>query len=209
MAQPTIKLHYFPLRGRGETSRLVLHAANREFVDDRIQFADWSALKPKTPFGSLPYLEVGDEAFGQAQAIASYLARENNLYGSSNLDALKIEQIQGLREDLFVEELKVWKENDEAKKAEMTKNMNEVVYPKFLAYFERLIKDNQTKTNSKFTAGDKLSLADIIVFEGTETLRQKNSALLDQYPVVKEVNVLVASQESIKKYLDQRPVLSL
>ncbi|KAK3796708.1 hypothetical protein RRG08_037473 [Elysia crispata] len=112
----TIKLHYFPLRCRAEVARLVLHAAKRDFVDNEIQFADWPALKPKTPFGSLPYMEVGDEAFGQGQAIASYLAREVGLYGSTNMDALKIEQLQQLREDLVVEEVKAWAEKDEAKK---------------------------------------------------------------------------------------------
>ncbi|GFS22902.1 glutathione S-transferase [Elysia marginata] len=46
MAQPSYKLHYFPLRGRGEVPRLVLHYAKKDFLDDRIAPADWPAQKP-------------------------------------------------------------------------------------------------------------------------------------------------------------------
>ncbi|RUS71653.1 hypothetical protein EGW08_020593 [Elysia chlorotica] len=204
MAQQPIKLHYFPLRGRAEVPRLVLHYAKKEFTDNRIAPADWGTLKPKTPFGSLPYLEVGNEAFGQSMAIASYVARESGLYGSNNIDALKIDQILQLREDLIIEEVKVWKEKDPAKNAEMTKNMNENVYPKILGNFEKLVKANQTKTGSKYAVGDKLTLADIILFEGTVTACQKDPSILDKYPAVKSVATLVAGLDGIKQYLANR-----
>ena len=37
--------------------------------------------------------------------------------GSNNIEALKIEQLQQFREDLLIEEVKAWKEKDEAQKA--------------------------------------------------------------------------------------------
>ena len=43
--------------------------------------------------------------------------------------------------------------------------MNETVYPKFLAYFEKFIKDNQAKSNSKFTVGDKVRTQDSILLK--------------------------------------------
>ncbi|RUS87370.1 hypothetical protein EGW08_004824 [Elysia chlorotica] len=202
----TIKLHYFPVRCRAEVTRLVLHYAKRDFVDHHVTFSDWPAFKPGTPFGSLPYMELGDEVFGQGQAIASYVAREADLYGSSNLDALKIEQLQQLREDLIVEEVNTWSQTDEAKKARFKKRMHEDVYPKFLAQCEKLIKENQAKTESKYTVGDKLSLADFIIFEGTENVRQQNASLLDGYPRVKAVSALVAALDNLKDYLAKRPV---
>ncbi|KAK3796712.1 hypothetical protein RRG08_037477 [Elysia crispata] len=204
MAQTPIKLHYFPLRGRGEVSRLVLHYAKKDFVDDRINPADWATHKPKTPFGNLPYLEIGNEAFGQSMAIFSYLAREAGLYGTSNIEALKIEQIAQLREDLLTEEIKVWKEKDAAKNAEMTKNMNENVYPKVFGNFEKLAKENQSKAGSKYSVGKQLTLADIILFEGTVTASQKDPTVLDKYPTVKGVAALVADVDGIKQYLAKR-----
>ena len=58
------KLTYFAIRGRGEPIRLLLVEAGQEFTDERVQFADWPALKPSTPFGQLPVLEVQHEGRG-------------------------------------------------------------------------------------------------------------------------------------------------
>ena len=54
------KLTYFNLRGRGEIARLIFAAAGQEYQDNRVEFAAWPTIKPTTPFGSLPYLDVVD-----------------------------------------------------------------------------------------------------------------------------------------------------
>jgi hypothetical protein len=43
---------------RGEECRLALHLAGLDFDDVRVAQADWPALKPATPFGGLPVLEL-------------------------------------------------------------------------------------------------------------------------------------------------------
>ena len=49
------KLTYFDAPvSRGEECRLALHIAGIDFEDDRIKGPDWPALKPKTPYGSMP-----------------------------------------------------------------------------------------------------------------------------------------------------------
>ena len=64
MSKP--KLIYFDAPvSRGEECRLALHLSGVDFEDVRIASGDWPALKPKTPFGSLPVLELpGSCAFG-------------------------------------------------------------------------------------------------------------------------------------------------
>ncbi|CAL1536990.1 unnamed protein product [Lymnaea stagnalis] len=200
----SLKLSYFDLRGRAETSRLVLHAAKKKFHDNRVAFSDWGNLKPKTPFGSLPVLEVDGQQFAQGMALAAFLARENGLYGSSNLEGLAIDQIHVLREDLIVEEINLFKEKDATKKAELVKTMTETVYPRFLAYFNKLIEENKEKTKSKFAVGTKLSLADIVIFEGTTSVSQTNPELVDKYPAVKALRSTVSEVEGIKQYLESR-----
>merc|ERR1712088_721156 len=59
---PKVKLTYFNLRGRAEPSRLLLAYGGIKFEDCRLTPAfedpkEWSELKPKTPYGSLPLLE--------------------------------------------------------------------------------------------------------------------------------------------------------
>ena len=67
------KLTYFNARGRAEIIRLIFAFAKQEYVDERIEFKDWPALKPRTPLGQLPYLEIKDGAkeiyLGQSMTI--------------------------------------------------------------------------------------------------------------------------------------------
>ena len=78
-------LNYFNGRGRAELTRLIFAAAGAKFTDKRIEFADWPALKEKSPLGQMPYLEVDDHKLPQSIAIARFIAREHGLAGSTNL----------------------------------------------------------------------------------------------------------------------------
>ena len=53
---------YFPLYGRGEYLRIALTASKAKWRDKKVEFQDWPQLKPKTPNGFLPLLEMdGDD----------------------------------------------------------------------------------------------------------------------------------------------------
>uniref|UniRef100_F1LBG7 Glutathione S-transferase 1 n=1 Tax=Ascaris suum TaxID=6253 RepID=F1LBG7_ASCSU len=70
------KLTYFNIRGLGEGARLIFHQAGVEFEDNRLSREDWPSLKPSTPFGQLPLLEVDGEVLAQSTAIFRYLGRK-------------------------------------------------------------------------------------------------------------------------------------
>ena len=40
------KINYFTFKGLGEPVRFMLAYGNVEFVDNRVEFEDWPALKP-------------------------------------------------------------------------------------------------------------------------------------------------------------------
>ena len=46
------------LKGRGEVIRFIFAQAGIEYEDKRIDKKDWPQLKPTTPTGMLPVLEV-------------------------------------------------------------------------------------------------------------------------------------------------------
>jgi len=71
-----------------------------------------------------------------------------------------------------------------------------------LGFLTQLIKENPTK--SGYVVGKKLTLADIIVFAGTETVADQNPAVLDKYPEIKAVRAKVAATDGIKQYLAKR-----
>src|SRR6185436_7226177 len=57
MSKPKVTYFDAPV-SRGEEVRLAFHLAGVEFEDNRIKRDGWPALKPTTPFGSLPLLEL-------------------------------------------------------------------------------------------------------------------------------------------------------
>lgn len=73
---PRYKLTYFDVPGRGRITRYLFLLAGIEFEDNRISFEAWPELKPKTPLGQMPYLDVeGQETIVQSVAIERYVAK--------------------------------------------------------------------------------------------------------------------------------------
>ncbi|RUS85789.1 hypothetical protein EGW08_006418, partial [Elysia chlorotica] len=203
LTMPSYKLNYFDARGRGEVIRLVFAAAGQEFEDNRVSREDWPALKPKTPFGQMPALEVDGEMIAQTGAICNYLAKEFGLYGKSSKETCLIDQIVCLVNDFFMATVKVmYLEKDEAKKAELMVAFKEEECPKYMGYFESLLKKNGTG----FYVGSEVSLADIFVYDLVWNLNSRDPSPfnIDSYPLVKEHQNKIGSLPTIKAYLAAR-----
>ncbi|GMS86627.1 hypothetical protein PENTCL1PPCAC_8802, partial [Pristionchus entomophagus] len=99
------KLIYFDLRGRAESIRQVFAHAGVAFDDVRISRAEWLALKPHTPYGQLPVLEVDGRPIGQSSAILRFLGKQFNLTGRTLLEEARVEMIGDLINE-FYEEIK-------------------------------------------------------------------------------------------------------
>jgi glutathione S-transferase len=95
------KLTYFDVAGsRGEECRLALHLAGVDFEDVRVKFPDWAALKPATPFGSLPLLEwPGHPVLAQSNAILVLIGRQHGLHPKNDFEAARHEAMMGYVED--------------------------------------------------------------------------------------------------------------
>jgi glutathione S-transferase len=96
------KLTYFDApTSRGEECRLALHIAGVAFDDIRLKREEWPALKPTTPFGSLPLLEMpGQPPLGQSNAILALIGRLNGLHPTDLFEAARHEAMMGHVEDL-------------------------------------------------------------------------------------------------------------
>jgi glutathione S-transferase len=199
MANSKIKLTYFDINGRAEIIRLTLTWAGKAFEDIRIPKDQWLAFKPKTPFGQLPFVEIDGKVFGQSLAIAQYFAREFNLYGKTNLDALKIDQFTQLVEDFLQEVAKAFREPDAAKKAEIEKRVKEEIAPKFFANVDKLLNDN----NGRHFVGDAVTLADLVAYDvATGFLKPYTEGALSKFPSIKALVEKVSSNERIKAYAE-------
>ncbi|KAH9495855.1 Glutathione S-transferase 1 [Bulinus truncatus] len=197
----SIKVIYFDLTGRAEILRLLLTYAGKEFEDVRLARDKWPEVKPTTPFGQLPVLEIDGKQKAQSIALAAYLAREFGLYGKSNLDALAIDTVVQLGEDLIQSYARSFRESDPVKKEEIIKEVKTDVGPKFLGFFEKLLQESGTG----FFVGDSITLADIVLFDiATGFLKSTVEDSIDKFPLVKKLLETVGENERIKKYVSER-----
>jgi len=196
-----MKMQYFDGRGRGEILRLLLAKGGKTYEDARVTFPEWPAIKPTTPFGSMPVLTVNGKQYSQGLALAMYLARECGCYGSTNLENLMIDQILMCREDIIVPESKIkLGSGDEAEKKKQFAELEAGVYPKFMGFFNTVIKENKTG----WAVGKKMTLADLIIMDVCEWAVSQKATILDAYPELKANIAKTKSDPKIKAYLAQR-----
>lgn len=197
----SIKVIYFDLTGRAEILRLILHAAGREFEDVRLARDKWPEFKPSTPFGQVPVVEIDGVTYAQTAALASYLAKEFNFYGNNNLEALKIDIVVNLSEDLIQAFAKSFREQDPAKKEEILQEVKKETGPRFLGYFEKMLKD----TGTGFVVGDKVTLADLVIYDiSTGFLKVTVEDSIKDFPLVQKLVETVGEIGGIKKYVASR-----
>ncbi|GFO29430.1 glutathione s-transferase [Plakobranchus ocellatus] len=205
MANSAIKVIYFNLPGRAEAIRLLLTLAGKKFEDVRINLQQWQEMKPTTPCGTIPIIEIDGKRFGQSRAIASYLARELGFYGETNLDGLKIDQIAHIAEDFVLEYgNKYFFVQDPGKKAEGEKVLREQSAPKYLGFFEKFLEEEGTG----FTVGSSLSLGDVVVFDVcTGFLKPLVEESLSKFRFVDTLVTKIGNNERIQGYMSKREAL--
>ncbi len=97
------RLIYFDAAvSRGEECRLALSVAGIDFEDVRVKPADWAAMKPQTPYGGMPILELpGKPPLAHANAILVLIGRRHDLHPKDDFEAARhegmMEHVETLR----------------------------------------------------------------------------------------------------------------
>lgn len=151
---PKLKLTYFDGPWLGEPIRNAFIIGGVEFEDHRVKQDDWMALKPSTPFGSLPILTVDDEkVYSQSDSILRYAGKLTKLYPECPMDAMKVDEILGGAHDLL---LAVMSDRSE----EGTKKALDEGIPRYAGALDKLYAAN---TAGPYVLGDKITIADLKV----------------------------------------------
>ncbi|TMW63435.1 hypothetical protein Poli38472_002376 [Pythium oligandrum] len=198
MSSP-IKLTYLDVTGRAEITRLVFAASGIAFEDKRIGYPDLPALKHTLPLGQVPIIEMGGKTYPQSMAIARYAARIAGLYPTDDLEALNVEVVL----ETLVEVAAgfgeiIWGTPEDAKAAKI-KVWTDDKLPKVFSLIESSIK-------GKFLLGDKLSVADLRLFDlfANSILLAIPDYKLDAYPKVAAVIENVKAVPNVAAYLAKR-----
>lgn len=201
-----IKLFYFDIRGRGEFIRMVLTAGGVNFEDVRITFADWKndpSHKKETPYGQIPYVIYKGKKYGQSIPITSFFAKKLGFLGKTEEDALRQEEVMNLVEDLRVPYIRDWiLSSDEDEKAELVQKMKTELFPRFLDYFEALLKDNG---DQGFFVGNSVMAADMYLYDFLETVLGIDEDALKNFPLLQKLVSNVNTFPALKDYFANRP----
>ncbi|XP_046358198.2 glutathione S-transferase 1-like isoform X2 [Haliotis rufescens] len=185
---PSYKLIYTNSKGRAEVCRLLFALAGQEYEDVRWTSENFLTEKQNLLFGQIPVLEVDGKQYAQ------------RFHGKTSVEQMEVDQVIGIIVDIFNALIKQIHEQDEGKKADIIKQNNETTFPKFVSFFEKILKNN----NTGFYVGDKLGFADVAAFD---TLSQIEAGInIDDFPLVKANKEKVASNERVAKWLQDRPV---
>lgn len=158
MSKPRLTYFDMPV-SRGEECRLALHAGGVDFEDVRIKREDWPALKPTTPFGSLPVFEVeGHAPLAQSNAILVLIGREHGLHPKDNFEAARHEAILSYAEELRTSVGLTMRISDEAEKKKAREGLVATYMPTWGANVEKQIGDGP------FFGGATMNVVDIKLF---------------------------------------------
>jgi len=203
------KLTYFNLYGRGEAVRMMFALAGVEYEDHRIEWAsdDWNALKPKTPFGQLPLLEVDGREFCQSVAITRYLGNKFGFAGKTDLEKLQADMIADCIVDMTNLMEPIFEEADETKKKELWQAYEPKI-DKHLGNLEKMLEANNG--GNGFFVGDSVTWADCIWTGITYWIYyMKYGPTVDKHPKLAGLRSRVEAEPRIAEWVAKRPKAEL
>jgi glutathione S-transferase len=204
------ELYYWPtIQGRGEFVRLALEEAGADYIDvarrgksgmaamTRLLESKRLARPPYAP----PFLKAGKDIIAQTALILFYLGPRLGLAPRDEGARLWTHQLQLTITDLVVHihdthhPISGWLYYEEQKPAAKRRTADFWRYrvPKFLGYFERVLKDN----GGRCMVGRKLTYVDLSLFQIVEGLRYAFPKRMKRFE--KKVPLLVALHDRVAK----------
>lgn len=189
-----VKLHYFPGRGRAETTRWMLAINHIKFENVPIETSEMLlALRAsgKLPFDQMPLLEIEEFNLSQSSAMIRYLARKGEYYGSTEQDAVWCDMIAGAVADFAETSLQAaFQPTKEIAVKALQERFN-----KFGPRFESRLSKNS------LCAGIKLTFADVLLAEAINSYLEWIPDILDKTPFLHDLYKKVITTSGISDYL--------
>jgi prostaglandin-H2 D-isomerase / glutathione transferase len=205
-------LTYFDLPGRGEAIRLALTIGGVAFEDRRIPFKDWGTLKPTTPWGSMPMLDLADgNRIAQQRAVLRMIGVETGLYpaGRDTLTCAKIDELMDAVEDLSPTITSVGRDaptiDEKLAMRQAACQVGGAVYG-ILSRLDQFIAANGKQTGH--AVGDQWTIADLLIYTSCSSLISGSFDgvpvdTLDPFDHIQACRKLVRNHPVVQKYYAQ------
>src|ERR1700750_572538 len=209
------ELYYWPsIQGRGEYVRLALEDAGVAYddvargssgVSTMMRMMEQADLPPFAP----PFLKAGKLLIGQTANILYYLGPRHGLAPKAEAGRLWLHQLQLTIADFVLETHdthhplgpSLYYEDQKAPAKKRTEEFWNERVPKYLGYFEGLLKTN----GGAYLMGRRLTYVDLSLFQIVAGLRyafpQRMAAFEDDIPGLVQLHDRVAARPNIKASL--------
>jgi len=205
---PKIILTYFDIHGgRGEVARLAMAIGGIPFQDRRVSFGDWPKVKPTTPFGGIPVLEVDGRRVAQSNGINRYVGKLAGLYPKDAWQAALCDEAMDAVEDITNLIVATFPIRDETERKAKRQALAGGPIRFYLGALQRQLKER----GGSYFADDRLTVADLKVFVWVRQLRSGNldhipTDLPDHTaPLLVEHHDRVAAHPKVVEYYAGRP----
>jgi len=215
-----IQLTYFNIEGVAEKVRLAFKIGGIEFEDKRINFTEWTAIKPTTPFGQLPIMHVdGCDPIAQSGAMLRMAGKLSKLYPDDAMQAVKVDEIVGLQEDLSAkigvtiyvgmrpETYGYPTDMPQEEKSALQKKLRDPMCAADgdLCKMLKMVEDKLAKTGTGYFVGDKPTIADCAFLPVCRQLRSGRmdfipTDILDKYPKIVEFEAKMMALPAVKSH---------
>jgi glutathione S-transferase len=210
------QLYYWPgIQGRGEFVRLALEEAGADYADVARGERGMAAMMKMMQAGSgtppfaPPFLRAGKLVIGQTANILLYLGSRHGLAPKAEAGRLRVHELQLTVTDFVAEVhdthhpigVSLYYEDQKAPAKKRTEEFWKERVPKYLGYFERLLKSS----GGSYVTGRRLTTVDLSLFQIVEGLRygfpKRMKAFERKIPGLVDLRDRVAIRPNIKAYL--------
>lgn len=200
------KLIYFNVKGRAEVARFIFAQAAVQYEDKRVEKEDWMQLKPSTPTGSLPILEVDGKPLTGSMVINRFLGERFNLAGSNDIQNAEIAGIIDVLSDFGVKVADTFFDEKGMKENPDLTKLEEEDIPKYWGIIEGICKKNDTPEG--WIYGEKPTYADFVIYNALDFILPKvpNLNLKEKYPCMAKLKAAVEALPNIAQWMKDRPM---
>jgi len=201
---PNYKLTYFDVRARAELARLLFALGGQKYEDVRIQREKWMEIKPTTPFGQMPVLEVDGVKLCQSKTIGRFLANRFGVAGKNEIEKAQADMVVDCIADVAAPVGPMRFEQDATRKAEQRDKYGKETLPNHIKNLEKLLKEN--KGGDAYFVGDALTWADVAFLDLCGWVESNGfTADLSAAPKLKALKAKVEAQPKIAEWIKKRP----
>jgi glutathione S-transferase len=202
MTRPRLTYFDAPV-SRGEECRLAFAIAGVDFEDRRISRDEWASLKPTTPFGTVPVLEVpGHAPIGHSNAILVYIGRRYGVHPADLLEAARHEAVMGAVEDLRAAAAATGRHSHEGEKRAAREQFAATTLVTWATHVEAQIGDGP------FFGGPSPQVVDVKVYMGVRSFRRGvmdyiPTTCFDAFPKIVRLSEALEAHPAVKAWISR------